>query len=174
VNLKNVIEAILFVSGKPVKLKNLVKKLNGFTVENIKEAICELVTDYNGSDRAIEITEVSGGWQMRTRVDYKEWIKNFVREKDAGLTRSVLESLAIVAYRQPVTKKEVDVLRRVDSSRALKQLLERKFIEIAGRREEIGKPIVFKTTDRFLEVYGLRCIEDLPTMKELKAMNQEQ
>jgi segregation and condensation protein B len=132
----------------------------------------ELVTEYNYSERALEIVEVSGGWQMRTKTDYKEWVKRFVKEKDVELTKSVLEALAIIAYRQPVTKREVDNLRGVDSSRAVKQLLERKFIEIAGRNEEAGKPIVFRTTNRFLEVYGLKCIEDLPTIKELETLER--
>jgi len=173
-DLKRILEAAFFVSGKPITLKGFIKKLDNFTGEDIRGAINELVTEYNYSGRALEIIEVSGGWQMRTKTDYKEWIKNFVKEKDVELTRSVLETLAIIAYKQPVTKREVDVLRGVDSSRAVKQLFERKLIEIAGRKEEIGKPIVFRTTNRFLEVYSLRCIEDLPTIKELKAMNQEQ
>jgi segregation and condensation protein B len=170
--LKRIIEAVLFASGRPVTLKGLNKKLEGCTGADIEGAIHELATEYNYSDRALEIVGVSGGYQMRTKTDYKEWIKRFVKEKDVELTRSVLEALAIIAYRQPVTKREVDTLRGVDSSRAVKQLLERKFIEIAGRNEEVGKPIVFRTTNRFLEVYGLRCIEDLPTVKELETLEK--
>jgi segregation and condensation protein B len=170
--LKRIIEAVLFVSGRPVTLKGLNKKLEGCTGADIEAAIHELLTEYNYSDRALEIVEVSGGYQIRTKTDYKEWIKRFVKERDVELTRSVLETLAIIAYRQPVTKREIDTLRGVDSSRAVKQLLERKFIEIAGRNEEVGKPIIFRTTNRFLEVYGLRYIEDLPTIKELEALEK--
>jgi len=170
--LKRIIEAVLFVSGRPVTIKGLDKKLEGCTGADIEGAIHELVTEYNYSDRALEIMEVSGGFQMRTKTDYKEWIKRFVKERDVELTRSVLESLAIIAYRQPITKREVDALRGVDSSRAIKQLLDRKFIEIAGRNEEVGRPIVFRTTNRFLEVYSLRSIEDLPTVKELEALEK--
>jgi len=107
---------------------------------------------------------------MRTKLDYKDWVKRFVKEKDVELTRTVLETLAVIAYKQPVAKREVDMVRGVDSSRAIKHLLERKLVEIAGRNEDVGKPIVFRTTDRFLEVYGLRGIEDLPTTKELEAL----
>jgi segregation and condensation protein B len=170
--LKRIIEAVLFVSGRPVTLKGLDKKLEGCTIADIADAIHELVAEYNYSDRALEIVEISGGWQIRTKTDYKEWIKRFVKERDVELTRSVLESLAIIAYRQPITKREVDALRGVDSSRTIKQLLDRKFIEIAGRNEEVGKPIVFRTTNRFLEVYSLRSIEDLPTVKELEALEK--
>jgi segregation and condensation protein B len=170
--LKRTIEAVLFVTGRPVTLKALNKKLEGCTGAEIENAMHELAAEYNHSDRALEIVEISGGYQMRTKTDYKEWIKRFVKERDVELTRSVLETLAIVAYRQPLTKREIDTLRGVDSSRAVKQLLERKFIEIAGRNEEVGKPIIFRTTNRFLEVYGLRSIEDLPTIKELEALEK--
>jgi segregation and condensation protein B len=170
--LKRIIEAVLFVSGKPVTLKGLNKRLEGCSMADIEGTVKELMSEYNYSERAIEIVEVSGGYQMRTKIDFKEWVKRFVKEKDVELTKSVLEALAIIAYRQPITKREVDALRGVDSSRAIKQLLERKFIEIAGRNEEIGKPIVFRTTNRFLEVYGLKCLEDLPTIKELEVLEK--
>jgi segregation and condensation protein B len=105
---------------------------------------------------------------MRTRIDYREWARRFVREKDVGLTKSVLETLSIVAYKQPVAKKEVDTIRGVDSARAVKQLLERRLIEIAGRDGDTGKRLVFRTTDKFLEIYGLNNLEDLPTLKEIE------
>jgi segregation and condensation protein B len=168
--LKRIIEAVLFVAGRPVALKTLYKKLEGCSGEDIGQALRELINEYNYSDRAIEIIEVSGGYQMRTKLDYKDWVKRFVKEKDVEPTRAVLETLAVIAYKQPVAKREVDNIRGVDSSRAIKHLLERKLVEIAGRNEDLGKPIVFRTTDRFLEVYGLRGIEDLPTTKELEAL----
>ena len=168
--LKRIIEAVFFVANRPVTLKALYKKLEGCSRTDIGDALKELINEYNYSDRALEIVEVSGGYQMRTKLDYKDWVKRFVKEKDVELTRAVLETLAVIAYKQPVAKREVDTIRGVDSSRAVKHLLERKLIEIAGRNEDAGKPIVFRTTDRFLEVYGLRSIEDLPTTKELEAL----
>ena len=170
--LKRIIEAILFVSGRPVSLATFYKKLEGCSAPDIEAALSELLAEYNYSDRALEIVQVSGGYQMRTKLDYKEWVKRFVKEKDVELTRSVLETLAVIAYKQPVAKREVDALRGVDSSRAVKHLLERKLIEIAGRNEDDGKPIVFRTTSRFLEVYGLRGLGDLPTAKELQALER--
>jgi len=170
VELKRIIEAVLFVANRPVTLKVLYKKLEGCSRADIEGALSELIAEYNFSDRAVEIIEVSGGYQMRTKLDYKEWVKRFAKEKDVELTRSVLETLAVIAYKQPVAKREVDVIRGVDSSRAIKHLLEKRLVEIAGRNEEAGKPIAFRTTDRFLEVYGLRGIEDLPTTKELEAL----
>lgn len=170
--LKRIIEAILFVSSKPVALKGLYKKLEGCSIKDIEEALNGLVTEYNYSDRALEIVEVSGGYQMRTKLDYKDCVKRFVKEKDVELTRSVLEALAVIAYKQPIAKREVDTIRGVDSSRAIKHLLERKLIEIAGRNEDDGKQIAFRTTNRFLEVYGLRSLGDLPTVKELELLER--
>lgn len=170
--LKRIIEAILFVSPKPVTVKNLSRKLDNFSEQEIENAILELMDEYEKSKRAIEIVKVAGGYQMRTRVEFKEWVKRFVREKDVELTRSNLETLAIIAYKQPVTKREIDIIRGVDSSRAIKQLLDRRLIEIAGRNDDIGRPIIFKTTTKFLEVYGLSSIKDLPTLKEIEALEK--
>ena len=109
---------------------------------------------------------------MRTKPDHKDWVKRFVREKDIGLTRAVLETLAVVAYRQPIAKREIDALRGVDSVRCIRALIDRKLIEIAGRNQEPGKPMLFRTTRRFLETFGMRDIADLPTMKELEALEK--
>ncbi|WP_038002205.1 SMC-Scp complex subunit ScpB, partial [Syntrophorhabdus aromaticivorans] len=170
--LGRIIEAILFSSPKPVKLKALSKKLDGYTDDDIKQALRELTEEYRNSDRSIEIIPVSGGYQMRTRMEYREWVKRFVKERSAGLTRPMLEALSLVAYKQPITKREIDTFRGVDSARVIKQLIEKKLIEIAGRTEDVGKPIAFRTTDTFLEVYGLKGIEDLPTLKEIKELEK--
>jgi segregation and condensation protein B len=168
-DLKRIIEAILFSSAKPVTLKNLLKRLNDtYDHEEVSNALVDLKKEYNGGERAIEMAEVSGGFQMRTKVEYRDWARRFVRERDTGLTRSMLETLSIVAYKQPLTKKEIDTLRGVDSARVLKHLLERRLIEIAGRNGDESKRLVFRTTDKFLEVYGLRAIQDLPTLKEIE------
>jgi len=170
--LKRIIEAILFISPRPVTTKSLFKKIEGCSLSDIENAMKELVDEYRGSDRAIEIIPVSGGYQMRTKIEFKDWVKRFIRERDVELTRSVLEALAIIAYKQPVSKREIDVVRGVDSSRAIRQLLDKKLIEIAGRNDELGRPMVFKTTDRFLEVYGLNSLKDLPTFKEIEALEK--
>ena len=109
---------------------------------------------------------------MRTKLDYKDWVRRFVKEKEVGLTRDMLETLAIIAYRQPVAKRDIDGLRGVDSARSVRQLLDRKLIEIAGRNEELGKPIIFKTTPKFLELFGLKDIRDLPTIREIESLDK--
>ena len=131
-----------------------------------------LMEEYRSANRAVEIVEVSGGYQMRTKVAYRDHVRRFVKEKESGLTRPMLETLAIIAYRQPVAKREIDGLRGVDSARTIRQLLERKLIEIAGRNEELGKPIIFRTTIRFLELFGLKNLRDLPTIKEIESLEK--
>jgi segregation and condensation protein B len=168
--LKRIIEAILFSSSKPVTLKVIRKKLEEYPQDETEEVLRELVKEYNGADRSVEIAEVAGGYQMRTRPEYKDWVKRFVREKEVGLTKSMLETLSIIAYKQPITKKEIDSIRGVDSARAIKFLLERKLIGIGGRNGDAGKKIVFKTTEKFLEVYGLRGVDDLPTYKDMESL----
>jgi segregation and condensation protein B len=171
--LKKIIEAILFSSSKPVAPKLLKKRLEEYPPEEIEEALRELKTEYNNLDRAVEIAEVAGGFQMKTKPIYKEWVTRFVKEKDVGLTKSMLETLSIIAYKQPITKKDIDNVRGVDSTRAIKLLLERKLVNIAGKNEDAGKKIIFRTTDKFLEVYGLKSIDDLPTYKDLESLELE-
>jgi segregation and condensation protein B len=170
--LERIIEAILFSSSKPVTFKRLQKGLEEFTPMDIHAALQQVCEFYRAPERSIEIVEVSAGYQMRTKLDYKDWVRRFVKEKEVGLTRAMLETLAIVAYRQPVAKRDVDALRGVDSIRTIKQLLDRKLIEIAGRNTEPGKPMIFRTTRKFLETFGLREVGDLPTLKELEALDK--
>jgi segregation and condensation protein B len=168
-----IIEAVLFSSSKPITLKLLKKRLEEYPSEEIEQALRELTTEYSNLDRAVEIAEVAGGFQMKTKPIYKEWVKRFVKEKDVGLTKSMLETLSIIAYKQPITKKDIDSVRGVDSTRAIKLLLERKLIGIAGKNGDAGKKIIFRTTEKFLEVYGLRSIDDLPTYKDIESLELE-
>lgn len=170
--LETIIETILFSASKPITLKKLSKGLPEFTPLEIQTAIQGLVDRYCEPARGVEIVEVSAGYQMRTKPDYKDWVKRFVKEKDVGLTRAVMETLAVIAYRQPIAKRDIDNLRGVDSIRCIRQLLDRRLVEIAGRSREPGKAMVFQTTRRFLEMFGLRDIADLPTVKELEALER--
>jgi segregation and condensation protein B len=170
--LDTILEAVLFSVSRPMTLKKLERGLPEFTALEIHSALKRLMEVFSSHERAVELAEISGGYQIRTKPDYKEWVKRFIREKDVGLTRAVMETLAIVAYRQPVGKRDIDGFRGVDSIRCIKQLLDRKLIEIGGRNQDPGKPMVFKTTKRFLEVFGLRDITDLPTVKEIEALEK--
>lgn len=168
--LKRIIEAVLFSSARPVSLRQLVKKVSDFPADDVAAALTELLAEYNASDRAVAIEQVAGGYQMRTKADYRDWVLRFVREKDVGLTRSLLETLSIIAYKQPIAKREIDRIRGVDSVRAITQLMERRLIEPGGRLEDAGKPMAFRTTGQFLELFGLNNIADLPTYGEIEAL----
>jgi segregation and condensation protein B len=170
--LESILEAIIFSSSKPITLRKLQKGLPEFTPIELQSALSRIATAYAASGRAVEIVEVAAGWQMRTKLDYKDWVKRFVREKEVGLTKALLETLAVVAYRQPIAKREIDALRGVDSIRCVRQLLDRKLIEIAGRNQDVGRPMVFRTTRTFLELFGLRDAGDLPTLKELETLDK--
>jgi segregation and condensation protein B len=171
-DLKRILEAVLFASAKPVTLKKFQKGLPEYTGSDITNALNELVEEYVNGERGVEVGEVAGGFQMRTKLPYRDFVRRFVKEKEAGLTRAMLETLAIIAYRQPISKREVDGLRGVDSVRSIRQLLERRLVEIAGRNDEPGKPMVFRTTARFLETFGLKDVKDLPTIKEIEGLEQ--
>jgi segregation and condensation protein B len=170
--LEGILEAILFSASKPIILRKLYKGLPEFTPLEIQAALNALIGIYSAPGRAVEIVEVSAGYQMRTKPDYRDWVKRFIKEKDVGLTRAVMETLAVIAYRQPIGKREIDNLRGVDSIRCIRQLLDRRLVEIAGRNQEPGKAMIFHTTKKFLEMFGLRDIADLPTVKELEALER--
>ena len=152
--------------------RKLQKGLQEYSAEEITGAAQSLMAEYRDANRSVEIVEVAGGYQMRTKIVYRDHVRQFVKEKEGGLTRPMLETLAIIAYRQPVSKRDIDGLRGVDSARTIRQLLDRKVIEIAGRNEELGKPIIFRTTSRFLELFGLKDIRDLPTIREIESLEK--
>jgi segregation and condensation protein B len=118
-------------------------------------------------------TNVAGGYQFRSAADSSEFVKSFVAPKPLRLTRAQLETLAIVAYRQPITRPEVDDVRGVDSGSALRMLAERSLVKILGRKDEPGRPLVYGTTARFLEFFGLSSLQDLPTLKEFSDLTEE-
>jgi len=155
-----------------VGARKLHKGLQEYSAEEIAGAAKSLMEEYRDANRSVEIVEVAGGYQMRTKIAYRDHVRRFVKEREGGLTRPMLETLAIIAYRQPVAKRDIDGLRGVDSARTIRQLLDRKVIEIAGRNEELGKPIIFRTTARFLELFGLKDIRDLPTIREIESLEK--
>ena len=173
--IKRVIEALLFVHQHPLTVDNIVKIMeNQVGRKVIKEILDELVTEYGEMGRSFLLGEVSEGYQFRTKADYASWIKSLRKVKPMRLSQSSLEALAIVAYRQPIVRAEVEHIRGVDSGWVLNSLLEKGLIKILGRKEVAGRPLVYGTSRRFLEVFGLRNISGLPTLKELDALRGEE
>lgn len=169
--LKKIIEGILFISSEPVSIGTLKNILNGEVKEHeIESVIRELQIEYASEHRGIELKESAGGFQFRTKPELKEWIKKLEIFKPQRLTRSAVETLAIIAYKQPITKGEIDKIRGgIDSSGALRSLLEKKLIKIVGRKNEApGRPFMYGTTKKFLEVFSLQDLNDLPPIEELE------
>ena len=165
--LDGIIESLLFAAGAPVPLRRLVEILDGPSAKEIKQAIERLRRDYEGRDRGVHLIAVAGGFQLRTAPENAEWVRALLRERPPRLGRAALETLAIIAYKQPVTRADIEVIRGVDVDSAIGSLLDKRLIKIAGRREAVGRPLVYATTPEFLELFGLKDVDDLPKLKEI-------
>ena len=173
-NIKAVIEALIFASDAPLALEKIRIILSDIEKTEIKEAFEKLVLEYNERQGGIYLQEVAGGFQFRTRPELSPWVKKLKSTKPHSLSPQAMETLAIVAYKQPIVKSEIESIRGVDVGAPLKSLLDRKLIRIVGRKDVPGKPIIYGTTRRFLEVFNLKDLLDLPNLRELKELNQQQ
>lgn len=172
--LKRVIESLLFVHEHPLTVDNIVKIVEDQAAKKeIKEILGELLAEYEGMGRSFQLVEVDGGYQFRTKAAYARWIKNLRKVKPARLSQSALETLAIVVYRQPIVRAEIEHIRGVDSGWVLNSLLEKGLIKILGRKEVAGRPLVYGSSRRFLEIFGLRDLSALPTLQELDALRDK-
>jgi len=166
-----IIEAILLTAEDPVSPGRLVSLLDGFNGRDIREAIDALKAQYEQSDHGITIIEVANGFQLATRQELSPWIRKFHKERgQIRLSQAALESLSIVAFKQPITRIEVDSIRGVNSAGVLQTLMELNMVRIVGRSDGIGKPMLFGTTREFLIHFGLRSLTDLPKPKELEEL----
>ncbi len=169
-NLKNIIEALLFISESPLRLDQIKKAVPEADPQNIRKSVLALKDEYEKRAGGFLLVEVAGGYQFRTRPEYKEWIGRLFQPSPQRLSPAALETLAIVAYRQPVLRSEIEQIRGVNSGNTLRILLERKLIRVLGRREIPGRPLVYATTQKFLETFDLKSLKDLPTPKEIDGM----
>jgi segregation and condensation protein B len=167
-DLKNIVESLLFVADEPLTIERLKQIITGAETKALREALEELMVDYETRKGGFYLSPVAGGYQIRTRPEYTEWIKRLLQPKPQRLSKAALETLAIVAYKQPVIRADIEQLRGVDCGGVLRVLLERKFIRVLGRKEIPGRPLIYATTKRFLEVFGLKNLKDLPTPKEIE------
>jgi len=173
-NLKYIIESLLFVSDTPIMLKQIHYIMPDVSLSNIRKAVEELTNEYNEREGSFYLSNVAGGIQLRSRPAYREWIKRFIRSRPIRLSRAALEALAIVAYKQPVTRSEVDKIRGVDSGAIMRSLVENKLIRIIGRKEVAGRPMLYTTSRRFLEVFDLNDLKDLPAPDDLEISEEDQ
>lgn len=159
------VEALLFASGEPVGTRELAAVLD-VGREEVRAAIAALQDRHRGEASGLRVVRVAGAWQLRTAVPFAGVVMALRGGKPAKLSRAALEVLAVVAYEQPVTKHEIEGLRGVDSGGVLRTLLDRDLVRIAGRRDEPGRPLEYATTRAFLEMFSLRGLDDLPSLRE--------
>lgn len=164
---KSLIEALLFVSGEPLTLADL-KNGTDLPETELKQLLDEMMAEYINRDGGMLIAEIANGYQMATNPNYAAWIKKFKNTASTGkLSMPALETLAIIAYKQPIIKAELEQIRGVNSDGVIKTLLDRRLIKIMGRKEVPGKPLLYGTTREFLQYFGLKDLTELPTISEL-------
>lgn len=168
-HLRGLLEALVFAADKPLK-SNELAKLASAPLAQVKELLGELRETY--STRGIVLDRVAGGWLFRTNAQHAPFVRELTSERPVKLTRAQLETLAIAAYRQPITRPEIDEIRGVDSGATLKLLLERDVLRILGKKDEPGRPILYGTTTHFLEIFGLDSLKDLPTLREFTELSE--
>ena len=166
--LKAILESLLFAAAEPVALSHLVTVLESVARDDIKKALGEMAVAYSAGSRGIVLEEVAGGYQLRTPKEHALYVRKLLAAKPPRLSRPLLETVAIVAYRQPITRPEIEQLRGVDCGGVLDTLVERRLIKIAGRKEAPGRPIMYTTTPEFLELFGLKDLSSLPDLEELR------
>jgi len=170
-NLKAELEALLFASDQPLSMARLLEVVPRAKKAEVHEALDELETDYQDGARAFRLLRIAGGFQLATKQEYANVVRRlFVGKRRVRLTKAALETLAIIAYKQPTTRPEVDAIRGVSSGGVLETLLERDLVRIAGRADGVGRPLLYATTGEFLQYLGLNHLRDLPNLAELEAM----
>jgi len=174
-----IIDALIFAAETPVsmqKLKQILDEESGepVTMKDIRDVLDDIDRINKEQQRGFFLQEVAGGYQYRTRPHYAAWIKRLKKVRLFRLTQSTLETIAIIAYKQPIIRAEIEKIRGVDSGGVLKNLLERSLIKIVGRKNIAGRPFMFGTTSRFLEVFGLEKLSDLPSLKEFETLADSQ
>jgi len=169
ITLKQIVEGLLMASERPLRIEDLYKVIytdnNLFEISKLPEIINELVDDYNG--RGIELKEVASGWRFQVRSDLSQWVNKLYEERPPRYSRALLETLALIAYRQPVTRAEIESVRGVTvGSNIMKTLIEHEWVRIIGHKEVPGRPAIFATTKRFLDHFNLKNLDELPPLME--------
>jgi segregation and condensation protein B len=166
---RNILEALLFITDQPIALKSFVDLFDKeFSPEDLRTMVEEMAADYQSRGSALELREIAGGWQFSSRTEFAPWIRKLFKDRlTYRLSASALETLSIVAYKQPITRSEIEEIRGVEVSAVLDTLMERRLIRIAGRRESVGRPILYGTTPDFLKAFVLKGLEELPSIESL-------
>lgn len=172
-DLKNIIESLIFVSDGPLTIDRIKGVLPETDPTQIRMTLDTLIEEYEALPRGFYLREIAGGFQFRTRPEYKTHIAELLRSSPPRLSRAALETLAIIAYKQPIIRADIEHIRGVDSGGVLRMLMERKLVRVLGRREIPGRPLIYATTKTFLEVFDLKNLKELPTPKEIEELSAE-
>lgn len=171
--IKSIVESLIFISEEPMSLDRLCSILQEYDRDVIRSCIQELQTEYDNPERGIFLAEVGKRYQFRTKEENGEIVRRIVKTKSSRFSQSALETLAITAYRQPITRSEIEYLRGVDSGGVIKTLLEKKLIKILGKKDIPGRPLIYGTTRFFLEMFSLKDLKSLPTLREIEELAGE-
>ena len=168
---KQIIEALIFASDTPIPDTKLLQFIEGLDAKTLRQYISEINDDYDASHRPFLVLHVAGGYQIVTRPEFSPWIKQLLKGKvKTRLTQASLETLAIIAFKQPISRPQVEAIRGIQCDGVVKNLLERKLIGICGRADTVGRPLLYKTTDEFLRYFGINKVSDLPKPKEIEEL----
>ncbi len=166
-DLKRIVEAVLFAADAPVPLDRLVEIVGDAERADVRKTVTELSAEYDNAARPFAVAEVAGGWQLYCRPEYLKWVRELHRGRmPTRLSQAALETLAIIAYKQPIVRAEIEIIRGVDASGVLATLLRRNLVAIAGRAPGMGRALMYRTTKEFLRYFGLNTITDLPRLEE--------
>jgi segregation and condensation protein B len=171
--LRDIVETLIFVSGRPIGTSEMLAA-TGVTRKELEEVLDLLEREWEERGRGIQLVRVAEGYEFRSRPAFAPWIKALNRPKPQRLSVAGIETLALIAYRQPVTRSDIESVRGVDSGGVLKSLTDRRLIKCVGRKEEAGRPLLYATTPEFLELFGLKDLADLPPLQEFEEMAKSQ
>ncbi len=166
---KRIVEALLFAVKDPISVRKISEIIDGTDAKEIREKIHQLREEYDAYDRGFQIEEIANGFQLLSRPEYHEWISRIRKKSIEGkLSQPALETLAIIAYKQPIIRAEIEAIRGVQSGQMIRTLIEKRLVKIVGRDEVLGRPLLYGTTTNFLEHFGLKSIKDLPKVEDLE------
>ncbi|MBW1999664.1 MAG: SMC-Scp complex subunit ScpB [Deltaproteobacteria bacterium] len=172
-SLKLIIEALLFASDKPLTVKDIRSALPEANPSKIRSALRALKYEYEAMGRSFSLKEIANGYQFKSRSEYGPYVLKMLQSSPNRLSRAAMETLAIIAYKQPIMRQEIERLRGVDVGGILRTLLEKDLIRIMGRKNLPGRPLIYGTTKKFLEVFDLKDIDSLPKLKEIRSLGTE-
>lgn len=172
-NLKHIIESLIFVSGNPLSVEQIKSVVTEADTKEIRNCLTELIREYEERNGGFHLRHVAGAYQFRSRPEYRDYVTRLVQANPLRLSKASLETLAIIAYKQPVIRSDIEHIRGVDCGGIIRTLMEHKLIRVLGRKDIPGRPLIYSTTKRFLELFDLSSLRDLPTLKEIEAFEKE-